>query len=117
MRKRAIIFLYLLPLVILISLPCSIKQDIKQLLGIPVQVSLQIEKSSNTVCVYSSTQKQKKDSKKKGQQRNLKAAVLLRSPLSRPFVSTDIALYESTGSDPSDSSTIPIFLVYRKLII
>ena len=49
MRKRAIIFLYLLPLVILISLPCSIKQDIKQLLGIPVQVSLQIEKSRNTV--------------------------------------------------------------------
>lgn len=116
MRKRAIIFLYLLPLVILISLPCSIKQDIKQLLGVPVQASLQIEKSSNPVCVYTSTQKQNKESKKKEQQRNLKT-VLLRSPLSRPFVSTDIALYESTGSDPSDSSTIPIFLVYRKLII
>lgn len=116
MRKRAIIFLYLLPLVILISLPCSIKQDIKQLLGIPVQVSLQIEKSSNTVCVYSSTQKQKKDSKKKEQQRNLKT-VLFRSPLSRPFVPTEIALYESTGSDPSYFSSIPIFLVYRKLII
>lgn len=116
MRKRAIIFLYLLPLVILISLPCSIKQDIKQLLGVPVQASLQIQKGSNSVCVYTSTQKQNKESRKKEQQRNLKN-VLLRSPLSRSFVSTDIALYESTGSDSSDSSTIPIFLVYRKLII
>lgn len=116
MRKRAIIFLYLLPLVILISLPCSIKQDIKQLLGVPVQASLQIQKGSNSVCVYTSTQKQNKESKKKEQQRNLKNG-LFRSPLSRPFVSTDIALYESTGSDPSDSSSIPIFLVYRKLII
>ena len=116
MRKRAIIFLYLLPLVILISLPCSIKQDIKQLLGVPVQASLQIEKGGNSVCVYPSTQKQNKESRKKEQQRNLKTA-LFRSSLSRPFVSTDIALYESTGSDPSYFSSIPIFLVYRKLII
>lgn len=113
MRKHIVTFLYLLPLVILISLPCSVKQDVKQLLGIPVNTSVQIEKSSNTICVYTSVQSKKKEKKK--QQFNVKH--LFKQAFSFFSIPTDLSLYNSTGSDPSSFSSVPIFLIYRKLII
>ena len=61
MRRYSLTFLILLPLTILISLPCSIKQDIKQLLGISVNASAQVEKSkiNHNICVYTSIQEKK----------------------------------------------------------
>lgn len=116
MRRRIIPFLILLPLAILTSLPCSIKQDIKQLLGISVNTSAQIEKSkiSNSICAYTSIQKKKNE---KQQKLNIKQKQTIERFLPQPIVPTDILLYQSTGSDPNKTSSIPIFLVYRKLII
>ncbi len=113
MRKNIVTLLYLLPLAILISLPCSVKQDIKQLLGIPVNASVQVEKSSNTICVYTSVQSKKNE--KKRQQFNVKD--IFKQTSSFFSIPTDLALYHSTGSDPSSFSSVPIFLIYRKLII
>ncbi|MBD8389125.1 hypothetical protein [Dysgonomonas sp. BGC7] len=113
MHKRITSFIYLLPLVILISLPCSVKQDLKQLFGIPVNTSVQIEKSGNTICVYTSVQSKKNEKKK--QQFNVKH--LFKQASSFFSLSTDLTLYQSTGSDPSNFSPVPIFLRCRKLII
>ena len=113
MRRHIVTFLYLLPLAILVSLPCSVKQDIKQLLGIPVNASVQVEKSSNTICVYTSVQNKKKE--KREQELNVKD--IFKRTSSFLSLSTDLALYHSTGSDPSYFFSVPIFLIYRKLII
>lgn len=113
MHKRITSFIYLLPLVILISLPCSVKQDLKQLFGIPVNTSVQIEKSGNTICVYTSVQSKKNEKKK--QQFNVKH--LFKQASSFFSLPTDLTLYQSTGSDPSNFSPVPIFLRCRKLII
>ena len=112
MRRPAITFLILLPLVILISLPCSIKQDIKQLLSIPVSTSAQIEKNNKVnTCVYTPVQ----NKKSKQQQLNIKHAFGLSFP--HLTVPVDITLYQSTESDPGIFYSVPIFLIYRKLII
>lgn len=113
MHRRITSFIYLLPLVILISLPCSVKQDIKQLLGILVNTSVQIEKSGNTICVYTSVQS--KINEKKKQQFNVKHT--FKQTSSFFSLPTDLTLYQSTGSDPTDFSPVPIFLRCRKLII
>ncbi|MBK5722162.1 hypothetical protein JGH11_14895 [Dysgonomonas sp. Marseille-P4677] len=59
MRRRIITLL-----AILTSLPCSIKQDIRQLLDISVNTSAQIEKSkvSNSICAYTSIRRKAKNS-------------------------------------------------------
>ncbi|WP_085535679.1 hypothetical protein [Massilibacteroides vaginae] len=116
MRRRVTTFLILLPLALLTSLPCSIKQDLKQLLGISVNTSAQIEKSkvSNSICAYTSFQKKKSN---KQQQLNIKQKQSVAHFLIQPLVPTGSLLYQSSGSDPGTSSTIPLFLAYRKLII
>lgn len=117
MRRYSLTFLILLPLTILISLPCSIKQDIKQLLGISVNASAQVEKSkiNHNICVYTSIQEKKSE---KQQQLNIKQKQTCEHFLTQSIVPTDLLLYQSTGSDPTRTkSSTPIFLVYRTLII
>lgn len=115
MCKRIVTFLILVPLVVLISLPCSIKQDIKQLLSIPINTSVQIDKSSkNGICVYTPVKNKKN---KKQQQLNIKHFFTL-SPAC--FFEPDILTphqNQSIGLDPGKFYSIPIFLIYRKLII
>ena len=112
MRRRITSFISLLPLVILISLPCPVKQDLKQLLGIPINTSAQTAKNNNTVGVYTSKNKEREQKRQKSKNQHLFNHVSL--PF---FVSSDVILYQSTGSDPGEPSSIPIFLKYRKLII
>lgn len=114
MRRRVINLLILLPLAILISLPCSIKQDIKQLLNIPINTSASMDKSANSsACSYTFAQDVKSD---KEEQRFDVKPIFEGSFLSFT-ASSDIGFYQSTGADPGTSSTIPIFIIYRKLII
>ena len=113
MDRRIISFLYLLPLVVLISLPCSVKQDLKQLLNIPTEASVLVEKTNNVVCVYTSVQSEKCERKK--QKLNVKNT--FDQFFSCFFMSDNVSLYQCTGSDPTALSSIPIFLKCRKLII
>ncbi len=114
MSRRIITFLILLPLAILISLPCPIKQDIKQLLSIPINASVQIDKSNkNYVCVYAPAKNKK--SERKQQKTNIK--YLLSSSISFSIEPTDNTQYQKTGLERDNISSIPIFLVHRKLII
>lgn len=112
MRKRIIPFLYLLPLVILISLPCPVKQDLKQLLGIPINTSAQIAKN-NTVCVYASVQNKEREQKR---QKSNSQHIFSHASF-HFFVYSDVILDKSTESDSRAPSSIPIFLKCRKLII
>lgn len=113
MCKRIITFLILVPLAVLISLPCSIKQDIKQLLSIPINTSVQIEKSSkNGICVYTPV---KDKTSQKQQQLNIKH--FFTSSPAYFFEPDVLTFYQSTGSDPGEFYSVPIFLIYRKLII
>lgn len=114
MSKRIITYLLLLPLALLTTLPCSIKQDIKLLLGIAVNTSFQVEKSriSNTTCAYTYNTKKKSE---KQQQFNSKK--ILYHFFSQPIVLADTSLYQKEKPNQEISSSPPIFLVYRKLII
>ena len=113
MHKRIITILLLLPLVILIGLPCSMKQDFKHLLGIPVNGSIQVEKNNTSVCVYTYAQS-KKETKKKQQ---LEVKKLLNRPLLKVLLSTDIISFQPIEIGSATFPSIPIFLIYRKLII
>lgn len=113
MHKRIITILLLLPLVILIGLPCSMKQDFKHLLGIPVNGSIQVEKNNTSVCVYTYTQS-KKEAKKK-QQPQIKK--LLNRPFLKVLPAADIISFQPIEAGFDTSTSIPIFLIYRKLII
>lgn len=116
MRRSIFTFLILLPLVILTGLSCPTKQNVKQLLGIPVNVSLQSERGSSAVCTYNSVQKIKSDTSERKQQQ-LHTKYIHGGLLLDSFIPTDIIFNRSTDTGSATFFTIPIFLAYRKLII
>lgn len=116
MRRSIITLLILLPLAMLTSLSCPTKQNVKQLLGIPVNTSLQLERGSSTVCTAISAQTVKRETGETKQQ-HLNTQYIPGGLLLHSFVPTDIILNQGSGTDPVVFSAIPIFLAYRKLII
>lgn len=113
MHKQIVTILLLLPLAILIILPCSVKQDVKHLLGIPVNHSISVEKNNISVCGYTYIQSKKESQKK--QQPGIKK-LLSRFDMNLS-VTTDIISFQRTRTDLDASFSVPIFLIYRKLII
>lgn len=114
MRRQIITYIFLLPLAILLCVPCSTKKDIKQLFDICNHTPTQIgNASNNTVCVYKPVKIVKHEKKEQNSKFKHTFGISLLSFLP----STTTTLHQSYNSDPKVSSPIPIFLIYRKLII
>lgn len=117
MRRSIVLFLTLLPLVMLTSLSCPIKQNVKQLLGVPAaNASLQVERGSNAVCAYASIQNDKID-KRETKQNHVDAKSTFCRLLLQPFMPDHAIHDKSTGTDPVPSTSTPLFIFYRQLII
>jgi hypothetical protein len=117
MRRRIVLFLTLLPLVMLTGLSCPVKQSVKLLLGIPAaNASLQLERGSSAACAYASIQNDKID-KRETRQHRLDTKSTFGRLLLQPFM-PDYAIHDkSAGPDRVLSTSTPLFIFYRHLII
>ncbi len=116
MYKSIITYLALLPLAILISLSCPLKQEVRLLLDIPVNTSAQTDNyKSSKVCLAVLTKD--KESQKRKQYFNIKVQ-FLRKDSDSPSSDSNTSVISHIGYfNLSRYKEVPIFLLFRKLII
>lgn len=116
MRRKLSLFLVLLPLMMLIVTPCSLKQNVKELLGVESTLPFNVEDRGSSICTYVSGQDKINDTSKIKQYHfNIKS--LFDESMFQSFSNMSVKFSRISFFKPIYKTAIPIFLVFRKLII